>query len=130
MTSEGAGVCFKAGLVSLEQATSIINTDAKDSKATFLFISPKSSRLAYGIPEQFSHIHHLHIAVASARVDPVFHHRHAERASDGDHIRACFQRLSRAFLVDAFILGLFNKAHPAAAAATEALFAILLHLDC
>src|SRR5215475_1607118 len=82
-----------------------------------------------GLPQQFSHIHHPHFAFALPRVDAVFHHRHTERAPDGDDICAGLQRLPRALLVDALVLRLFDKAHSAAATATEALLAILLHLD-
>src|SRR5215510_16406302 len=81
-----------------------------------------------GLPQQFGHIHHLYIAVAFTRVDAILEHRHAERATDGDDVRAGLQSLSRALLIDAFVLRLFNEAHSAAAAAAESLFPILLHL--
>src|SRR5262245_5559980 len=81
-----------------------------------------------GLPQQFSHVHHLHIAVSALGVDAVFQHRHAKRAADGDDICAGLQRLPRSLLVDALVLRLLNEAHSAAAAATESLFTALLHI--
>src|SRR5262245_13386390 len=114
---------------------SVISFDAPKSVA-LIDTLPKShgdserfkSVLTNGLPQQFGHIQHMHIAFAFTRVDAVFEHRHTERATDCDDFRAGFQRLSRALLVDAFVLRLFNEAHTAAAAATESLLAALLHL--
>src|SRR5262245_4307817 len=99
-----------------------------DAPMSVVFSHLLTSVYCNGLPQQFSHIHHLHIAVAFTRVDAILEHRHAERATDGDDVRAGLQSLSRALLIDAFVLRLFNGAHSAAAAAAESLFPILLHL--
>src|SRR5438876_2617242 len=66
---------------------------------------------------------------AAACVDAVFHHRHAERATDRQHAGARLQRLAGALLVDALVRRLLDEAHAATAAAAEALIAIARHLD-
>jgi len=60
---------------------------------------------------------------------PSSHHRHAEWAADGQHVRAGLKNFARALLIDALIGRLLHKAHAAPAATAETLGAASFHLD-
>src|SRR5215204_521301 len=93
--SRSPGVKFKS-IVAL-------NSDAAPRR-----VRPRS------LPQKLGHVHDLQVAVATARVDAVLHHRHAEGATDGEHVGAGLQSLARALLVDALVGRLVHEAHPPA----------------
>src|SRR5215207_1369801 len=95
----------------------------------FKSISTSIRLRSRSLPQKLGHVHDLHLAVATARVDAVLQHRHAEGAPDGEHVGAGLQGLTRALLVDALVGRLVHEAHPAAAAAAEAVAARARHLD-
>ena len=94
----------------------------------FLFRFLRSLRR---FPKQLRHVHDPDVPGSFPRIDAIFHHRHAKRASHCEHVSAPVSRIaSRARSWFTRWSGrLFDKAHPATAAAAETLVAAALHLD-
>src|SRR5271167_4421169 len=86
---------------------------------------------AGGFGDQFREVAHPHRLFERARLHRVFHHRHAERASDGDALGFGLVQLIEALLIDAGALVLLlPEAATARAAAEGAIFGLfdLRHL--
>src|SRR6476660_7496314 len=92
------------------------------------FRQAKAHRTSFphGFQQQLRNIHDPNVSITLAGVDAVFHHGHAKRTTNSEHVCSGLDHFASAFLVHSFVRRLVDEAHSAATATAKTLLAISL----